>query len=177
LAASFLLPRIDPGVDGVHALAGAAMGYLGLRVLFIDGYSVLTGRRGMGLGDAEVLLVVGALLGPAGVLFTLGAGAVQGVIATVIVRLAGGRIGPRYADEVGDEEDDTDRDAAETKTANDVEAVPAASDTDDGIDEEEPPMTGRSKVPFVPFLALAALEYLLGADHVVDAYLRLVRGD
>ena len=36
-----------------------------------------------------------------------------------------------------------------------------------------PPM----KVPFVPFLALAALEYLLGADALVDSYLRWMRGE
>lgn len=213
LGAAFVLPSAEPTVDPVHAVAGAALGYLGLRLLFIDGYRVLTGRRGMGLGDAEILLLVGALLGPAGVLFTLGAGAVQGVIATVIVSLAGGRIGPAHADDVEDidgDEDDQDEDDEE-EANNESDAVSAPVETAptgepgtpkesessaltparddapprpdsrpmDSIDSPptKSPLRGRAKIPFVPFLALAALEYLLGADQFVQAYLRFIRGE
>lgn len=165
LAGAVLLPAAPPTVGIVQAMAGAAMGYLGLRVLFIDGYRVLTGRRGMGLGDAEILLVVGALLGPPGVLFALGAGAVQGVIATAAVSLLGRRIGPANADEVEDVDDSVPE--------------PLADDDEKPADApgETPRAAGPMKVPFVPFLALAALEYLLGADALVDDYLRLVRGE
>ena len=169
LAASALLPDAPPGVDVVHAIAGAAMGYLGLRVLFIDGYKALTGRPGMGLGDAEILLVVGALLGPSGVLFAIGAGAVQGVIATVIVTLVGGRIGPAHADEVEDldedDEDSPDESPEPPATAPGASSAPATK------------KAGPMKVPFVPFLVLAALEYLLGADALVQSYFRLMRGE
>ncbi len=173
LAASVLLPVAPPTVDVVQSVAGAAMGYLGLRVLFIDGYRVLTGRRGMGLGDAEILAVVGALLGPAGVLFALGAGAVQGVIATVAVSLLGGRIGPAHADEV---EDVDDGDEPVTEAEPDTTASDDAQPIDEG-DVEKRTASLPLKVPFVPFLALAALEYLLGADSLVQAYLRFLRGE
>ncbi|MEI8254194.1 MAG: prepilin peptidase [Deltaproteobacteria bacterium] len=195
LAGALLLPAAPPTVDIVQAIAGAAMGYLGMRVLFIDGYRVLTGRRGMGLGDAEILLVVGALLGPAGVLFALGAGAVQGVIATAVVTLLGGRIGPAHADEVEDDDEEApvtgtepdsttgSADRVETATADAPvltasEAGPAPGGDDRPVGAEETPRApGPMKVPFVPFLALAALEYLLGADALVQAYLRFLRGE
>jgi hypothetical protein len=44
LVASALLPTVPPSVGLLEAVAGAAIGYLGLRVLFIDGYKLLTGR-------------------------------------------------------------------------------------------------------------------------------------
>ena len=137
-----LLPVVPPAVPLVPALGGAALGYLGMRILFVDGYKLLTGRRGMGLGDPEIMLLVGALLGPTGVLFALGAGAAQGTAVTLVAIAARARIGPEHADD---------------------------------IDEDEPKGSNgpaKLKVPFVPFLALAALEYMLGADRLVEAYLR-----
>jgi prepilin signal peptidase PulO-like enzyme (type II secretory pathway) len=133
-------------------------------MLFIDGYRVLTGRAGMGLGDAEVLLMVGALLGPAGVLFALGAGAVQGVIAAGIALALRGRIGPAHADEVADD-DEEEEPAAE----------PAAPK--DRVDSAAAMPKRKARMPFVPFLTLGALEYLLGADALVNGYLRLLHGD
>jgi len=162
LVAAILLPELEPAVGWRMSLLGAAIGYLGLRVVFIDGYRLLTGRPGMGLGDAEVLLLVGALLGPAGVLFALGAGAVQGVIATGIVALAGGRLGPGHASVVEDA-DGGEVDSG-TGTDGDAEAGPTK-------------FRAGTKVPFVPFLALAALEYLLGADALVNEYLSWVSAD
>lgn len=164
LAAAWFLPPLEPTASGWMALAGAAGGYLGLRVLFIDGYKLLTGHRGMGLGDAEILFLVGALLGPAGVVFSLGAGSVQGVIAAGIALLAQKRIGPAHADEIEDEdedEDDTDDEVGTSQKGNGIGPATRA---------------GKIKVPFVPFLALAALEYLLGADVLVNEYLQLIRG-
>jgi leader peptidase (prepilin peptidase)/N-methyltransferase len=174
LAGAALLPEVPPAVGLVPALAGAGMGYLGLRTLFIDGYKMLTGRRGMGLGDAEILLVVGALLGPAGVLFSLGAGAVQGVVATGIAMLFRARIGPAHADEVEDEEEgeEAEGEGGEEGGAEKDEGAP-----DVVVAEARTARGVKLKVPFVPFLALAALEYLLGADALVNEYLRLMRGE
>ncbi len=42
--------------------------------------------------------------------------------------------------------------------------------------EDEDPGLMRTRIPFGPFLALAALEYLLGADAWVAEYLRLATG-
>jgi leader peptidase (prepilin peptidase)/N-methyltransferase len=159
------------------AVAGAAIGYLGLRVLFIDGYKLLTGRRGMGLGDAEVLAVVGALLGPAGVVFALGAGAVQGVLVTGVVMLAKGRMGPEHAQEIDDEEDEEDEGGAEARGADEADGEPSGEGDEARERGGQPEGVGKLKVPFVPFLALGALEYLLGADALARAYLHLIRGE
>lgn len=175
LAGSLLLPTVEPGVSIVPALLGAGLGYVGLRLLFIDGYKLLTGHRGMGLGDPEILLVVGALLGVPGVLFALGAGSVQGVLATGIAWLLRGRIGPAHADDVEDldPDEDEEEDAGEADETHEDDA----HETEARLEAPPAPVRKKLKLPFVPFLALAALEYLLGADVWVDTYLRWMRGE
>ncbi|MDP3275188.1 MAG: prepilin peptidase [Deltaproteobacteria bacterium] len=167
LAAAALLPRVSPSVDLLTAIAGAGLGYFGLRALFIDGFALLTGRPGMGLGDAEVLIVVGAALGPAGVLFALGAGALQGVIATVVATVMGVRVGPAHAADVEDVEDFAD----EQPPIDQVPSDPAEESLGESTGSASTPPEKMAKIPFVPFLALGALEYLLGADVWVARWL------
>lgn len=180
LVAGFVLPPLAPSVDWLTGLAGAGLGYFGLRLVFIDGVKLLIGRPGMGLGDAHVLVVVGALLGPSGVLFTLGAGAVQGVIAAAIAAATGRRIGADDVDEVEDEEDNEPVNESETPkrkfVANErVEDEPRATTDDAGRGETTATETATErksmKLPFVPFLALGAIEYLLGADVALARWL------
>ncbi len=186
IVVSALLPSLAPSVDALSGLAGAGLGYFGLRLLFIDGVKLLIGRPGMGLGDAHLLVVVGALLGPTGVLFPLGAGAVQGVIAAAIAAATGRRIGADDVDEVEDDfEDDEDEADDERPHSEDskphatpsrnelVEPDAAASASDDAPAEEQNSTDARApmKLPFAPFLGLAALEYLLGADVLLARWL------
>lgn len=193
LIAGFVLPPLAPSVDWLTGLAGAGLGYFGLRLVFIDGVKLLIGRPGMGLGDAHVLVVVGALLGPSGVLFALGAGAVQGVIAAAIAAATGRRIGADDVDEVEDDDDeDEDEDneqndrappqheseaAERERSANAATSDEPTATTHAAAAAPEPPApdatTGRKpmKLPFVPFLALGALEYLLGADVALARWL------
>jgi leader peptidase (prepilin peptidase)/N-methyltransferase len=180
LIAGWVLPPLAPSVDWLTGLAGAGLGYFGLRLLFIDGVKLLIGRPGMGLGDAHVLVVVGALLGPSGVLFALGAGAVQGVIAAAIAAATGRRIGAEDVDEVEDEDQDQDQDqddsAHESVVPEDEpsENAPATIERSETAGETEAATaTGRKpmKLPFVPFLALGTLEYLLGADVALARWL------
>jgi len=178
IIAGWVLPPLAPSVDWLTGLAGAGLGYFGLRLLFIDGVKLLIGRPGMGLGDAHVLVVVGALLGPSGVLFALGAGAVQGVIAAAIAAATGRRIGAEDVDEVEDEDQDQDQDdsAHESIVPEDEpsENAPATIERSETAGETEAAtVTGRKpmKLPFVPFLALGALEYLLGADFALARWL------
>ena len=91
------------------------------------------------------------------------------MIATVIVTLVGGRIGPAHADEVEDLDED-DEDSPDESPESPAPAPEAAS-------TPAPKKPGPMKVPFVPFLVLAALEYLLGADALVQSYFRLMRGE
>src|SRR5262249_47092592 len=107
LVGAALLPERAPAVSLVPALARAALGYLGMRILFVDGYKLLTGRRGMGLGDPEIMLLVGSLLGLRGLLFTLGAGAVQGTLIAAVALAARKRIGPADGPSL-DEDGDSD---------------------------------------------------------------------
>lgn len=177
IVAAFGLGPLAPSVDALSAIAGAGLGYFGLRLLFIDGLKLLIGRAGMGLGDAHLLVVVGAMLGPAGVLFSLGAGAVQGVLAAAIAALLGRRIGADDVDEVEDD-DDVD-DAQDAHDAHDAGALDVSNDADgdakaSGKSESSSPQVSTRtpmKLPFAPFLGLAALEYLLFADVLVTRWL------
>lgn len=180
LIGAVALPVLEPSVDIFSAIAGAGLGYFGLRLLFIDGFELLTGRRGMGLGDAEILALVGALLGPSGVLFALGAGAIQGVAAAAIAKVLGKRIGPAHANDVEDsdhlEDEAQELPAQSTTTTSQVSAnAPLQDDSPSQAalepNDEQEPNPGAMKVPFVPFLALAAIEYLLGADKLVIRWL------
>jgi len=125
-------------------LAGGAAGYLLIRLL-ADGYRLVTGRTGMGYGDAKLLAMIGGLLGWQALLPVLFLSALQGsVIGISLLALFRAR---RRGDE---------------KTA----ATPA--DEEEGGDDEEPPPDPSSlryaKLPFGPFLGLAALEVVLLRD-------------
>lgn len=171
-----------PGVGLRMSLLGAGLGFaIPFSLWFI--WSRLLKREGMGLGDAKLLAMIGALLGPAGVLFSLSVGSMQGIVATVVSRVTGWRLGPEHAwDEDDEDEEDAhegERDAAVEAA---VEAKPDEAKTDDAkpddvkTEEDEDPGLMRTRIPFGPFLALGALEYLLGADAWVAEYLRWVTG-
>jgi leader peptidase (prepilin peptidase)/N-methyltransferase len=73
----------------LSALLGAAVGAGGL-FLVAFAYEKIAGHEGMGLGDVKMLGMVGAFLGPAGVLVTLLAASVSGSIVGVALILAKG---------------------------------------------------------------------------------------
>ena len=76
LLASTLLPRAHTlGIGWLAACFGAAAGGGGLWFLSWA-YRRIRGEEGLGLGDAKLMLLVGALLGPVAVPLTLFAGAV-----------------------------------------------------------------------------------------------------
>jgi leader peptidase (prepilin peptidase)/N-methyltransferase len=104
----------------------------------------------MGEGDAKLLLMVGAFLGWQGVLFALVAGSLQGLVVYFGSLLTGRRIGP--AEAVATEPDDGEAEAE-----------------DEGAPERSAPM-----IPFGPFLALGALEFLFFGPQLVDWYFGLL---
>lgn len=86
LAFSLWLPR--PGF--LAAAAGAVVG-AGLLILLINFWFWLRGEEGMGLGDVNMLALVGAFLGWTGMLVTLVASALVGAL-TGLALIAAGRM-------------------------------------------------------------------------------------
>ncbi len=89
LAGMALQPWL-PRTDILEALAGAVLG-AGLLILLINFWFWLRGEEGMGLGDVNMLALVGAFLGWKGVLVTLIASALAGAL-TGLVLIAAGRL-------------------------------------------------------------------------------------
>lgn len=85
LALSFFRRQMSPR----ESLAGLALGAGSLALVAI-GYRVLAGREGMGWGDVKMLGMVGAFLGPAGVVITLLIGSLGGsLLGLALVALRG----------------------------------------------------------------------------------------
>jgi leader peptidase (prepilin peptidase)/N-methyltransferase len=132
-----LVAIIDPSLLGVpweHALASAAGGFLLFAAIHLY-YTRVRGIDGLGLGDAKLLLMVGAFTGPVGLFWTIAAGALQGTIVSVPMLLAGKKVANTELKDIhGD---------------------------DPELGEDDPDRVTGKRVPFGPFLALAAMEYLL----------------
>jgi leader peptidase (prepilin peptidase)/N-methyltransferase len=114
LAARLLLP----GGEALDGAIGVAVGFGAVWALG-QGYRLLRGEVGMGLGDAHLMAMVGAIVGWRGALFCLVAGAVQGALVQLSMMLADRRW------------------------------------------REGPVSAWRRPVPFGPFLAVGALEYVV----------------
>ena len=80
------------GLSFLESLLGAVAGFGIIYVPFVVLYSKIRGKVGMGLGDAKLLALAGAWFGWGGALIVLGAGAIQGTIATLAVLLFRGKI-------------------------------------------------------------------------------------
>ena len=141
--------RVEPGLWSAAVGAGAA--YLSVQVLFVWGYEALTGRRGMGEGDSKLLMMIGAFLGWRGALFSVVAGSLQGLIFAGLALVTGRKLTPTIEERVIDGE---------------VIEAPEEADTS---------RVGLLKLPFGPFLALAALEYLLAGDAILSWYFGLLQ--
>lgn len=136
---AFVWPQLL-GVSGLEALGAAGLGYglfAGIRAFYLR----VRGIEALGLGDAKLLLMVGAFTGLPGLVWCVGAGAVQGLLVSVPLLLLGRRVANSDLHEVhGD-------------------------DPELGPEDEDGAVTGR-RVPFGPFLAIAALEYALLRDMI-----------
>ncbi len=163
-------------------LVGGVVGYLVIRGI-ADGYQLLTGRMGMGYGDAKLLAMVGGLLGWQALLPTLFLASFQGSVIGITVLLIAKRrreaLGEEEAaqeEEPAQEEDDKQDDATddEPEPEPDPEPDPGddptadeddADEDDDEDDEDDLPDSIRyTRIPFGPFLVLAALEVLVFKD-------------
>jgi leader peptidase (prepilin peptidase)/N-methyltransferase len=141
--------RTEPGVWS--AAVGAGAGYLIVQLLFVWGYERIAGRRGMGEGDSKLLLMIGAFLGWKGALFSVVAGSLQGLVFTAFALITGRKLTPDIEERVIDGE---------------VIEAP---------EEQDASRVGVLKLPFGPFLALGALEYLLAGDAILSWYFGLLQ--
>ena len=145
LAASLAIWRTT-GVTLEKAALGALVGGGAPLVMGLV-YGMLTGRVGLGGGDWKLLLGIGAWLGLGSLPFVFFAGAVQGLVAAALFRRDFALVEPPPLPGEASEE---------------VGPAPAA-----------PPSAvpfRRLHVPFGPFLALAAIEWLLFSKELTRLF-------
>lgn len=134
------------GIETTDGLLGVVSG-AGFIIALIVGYGALTGREGMGGGDWKLMGFIGAFLGWQALPFVLFAGAIQGLLFALLFRRS-------FAI---DELPPDPMDVADGVAPHLPEKLAPPSDPDS--DEETP--FSQLAVPFGPFLALGALEFLL----------------
>lgn len=195
LACSALLPPAHTlGIGWQQALWGALAGGGGLWAI-AEGYRRLRGFEGMGLGDAKLMLLVGALLGPLAVAVTLVVAAFLALPFAVLAAVQAQRqaeaetqaqaMAPPAEPDSPDpatlplaDSPEEARDFARTPgTDHPAPAAEAVAESGgpgeaDADDDEFLHGTGlRTAVPFGPFLCAAAALYLLYGPQAIRWWL------
>jgi leader peptidase (prepilin peptidase)/N-methyltransferase len=174
------IPDLWPPVTWLESSIGFAAGGISVLAIFYAYYAV-RGVAGIGGGDVTLMAMVGAWLGWPAIIFIFFAASLQGTLAAAAAMVFGGALlrdskDIYEEDEVGDSESDQPAEpplprseavgeACPDDEADTTASVAAASGDTDG-DEDE---AGQMAVPFGPFIALAAVEYLLIGDLLPSA--------
>jgi len=149
------------GIGIVSSLIGAGVGLAAAYLPHLL-YRAIKKQSGQGAGDVKLVVLAGAWLGPLGALFVLFAGALQSMLAAVVMRVT--RIQYGIPESVRAEIDELRAKAkegdAEAKAM--LAADPMALDVEDGV------LTTR--LPLGPFLALACAEYVFAKDQIVAVF-------
>lgn len=137
------------GIGWIEACGAGAAGYAlfaGIRWIYLR----FRGIEALGLGDAKLLVMVAAFTGVPGLVWTIGAGALQGVLVAIPLLRSGRKVANADLHEVhGD---------------------------DPSLGVDDPDRVMGQRVPFGPFLALAALEYAMLRQSLsgwLDAWMAL----
>ncbi|MEO8192008.1 MAG: prepilin peptidase [Acidobacteriota bacterium] len=88
LAVGIALSFFSPSRSPISAVIGAAAGAGGL-FLVAFAYEKIAGHEGMGLGDVKMLGMIGAFLGPAGVLLTILLASLSGSVVGIALIASG----------------------------------------------------------------------------------------
>lgn len=151
----------------VESLIGAAVGFGIIWLPFGVIYTRIRGKAGMGMGDAKLLALAGAWFGWGGALIVLGAGAIQGTIATLGLLLFRGKIEEPEA--VTREREEIQRELAAMSPEERAEAEKELAE--DPLTEEAGEGLGQARIAFGPFLILATIECLLLGRDVSGLFL------
>jgi len=117
-----------------------------------------------------LLALAGTWLGPSGAMFVLGAGAIQGTAAAVLLLVAGRAPGEPEA--VKREREEL---RAELETMSEEERAAVLEElASDPLAEEPEEGLGKARIAFGPFLILGILECLfIGRERILGALLDL----
>ncbi len=157
------------GLDLLASVSGAAVGFLVVWLLFVEGYRWLRGFPGMGLGDAKLLLSTGAWFGWRGVLFALLVGSMLGTLTALAVYAARGKL--QEPESVLREREELQ--AALDELEGEERAELAAELAKDPLFLEPGSGLSQARLAFGPFLAIATLLYLFVGQALIDEYLLL----
>jgi leader peptidase (prepilin peptidase)/N-methyltransferase len=124
-----------------ESLIGLVVGGGGLLLLSLS-YSLIRGREGMGMGDVKLLAMLGAWLGWKSLLFILLFASLQGLVITVIMVIFGVKLKPPLPEDWEEEKETSPEQNQEEVEATFLSAA----------------------IPFGPFLAVSAVEYLFLAE-------------
>lgn len=183
------------GMTFRESIVGAIIGMLIVWFPLIFLFKGFTGRNGMGLGDAKLVALAGAWFGWPGAVFTLFAGALQGVLYAIVLKVLG--IEMKLPKAVQDDIERLKKAAAEgdAEAIAELEADPLTEEEGHafilrwirtGLEKlglmrakpeeatsEEPTDAAseeeeppRTWMPFGPFLILACLELLFAGDLI-----------
>ena len=185
-----------PNISGLDAILGAVIGG-GVVLLIIMVYYFLTGRVGMGGGDIWMMAMVGAFLGWQGIYFVFMASSLQGILVGVGAAVLGGEKSKglfrnEELEALEQEIAAADEDCVDAEHGEELEAVglhglraedlprsnqkrshSGIADAADGLATEAEAEegvhrpVGKLAIPFGPFIALAAVEYVFWGAYLL----------
>jgi leader peptidase (prepilin peptidase)/N-methyltransferase len=140
----------------VESGLGAAIGFLAVWLLFVEGYRLLRGFPGMGLGDAKLVMLAGAWFGWFGAVFALLAGAVQATAVLLAVLATGKKLEEPPAVVEERRALHAELETAEGAEREELERLLA----EDPLAKEPEPGLAAARLAFGPFIILAILEFM-----------------
>ncbi len=154
IIAAFAMPDSWPytmvlgNIDWLDSILGGLIGG-GIIVTIIGLYYLATKRIGMGGGDIWMMVMVGAVLGWQSLPFIFLASSIQGIIVAIIAIAMGKK--QQTKDQQG---------LFRNEVANEIEAEVHGEDSEIAASAQADTSTGKLAVPYGPFIALAAIEYV-----------------
>ena len=168
-------------IDVMSLCIGGGAAYLFIQLVPVWSWERMTGQRGMGEGDAKFLMFIGLFLGWQGVLFVIAAASAQGALGYLIKLALSAREAAKAGEKTEPEDDEratgTGADEARAEVEVDLPGRAIAVATREGeelkvvlrynaeLDEPSAP-----HIPFGPFLALAAIEFLFFGNRILSWY-------